>query len=63
MSIAAEKLAQAQRVRRMARAHQGHVAQVGGDESEAAEDERPHEDFAQLGRLVQQGIVGASGLI
>ncbi len=46
--VAREELLQAQRAGRMARAEQDDIAALGSDQPHAAQDERAHEDFAQL---------------
>ena len=49
MVVAREELAQAQRVRRVARADQRHLALCGVDQPHAPQDEGAHDDLGQLG--------------
>src|SRR5205085_12185093 len=49
MRVARQKLSDAQRLRRIAGAEERDVAETAIDERDAAEDERAHEDLAQLG--------------
>src|SRR6266481_7543534 len=54
MFIPGQKLAQAQRVGRVARTHQDDVALAGSNEFQPAQDEGPHKNLAQLGVLGNQ---------
>ena len=49
MAVARQELLDAQRAGAVRRANQDDVAKAAGDQLDAAEDERPHEDVAQLG--------------
>ena len=49
MSVAREKLAQTQRLRRVPRSQQNHVAKAAADQRDPAQNERAHEDFAKFG--------------
>ena len=49
LAVASQKLPNAQRARAVRRANHDDVADVVGDKLAAAQDERPHEDLAQLG--------------
>ena len=49
VAIARQELLDAQRAGAMRRANQHDVTISAGDQLDAAEDERPHEDLAQLG--------------
>ena len=53
-AVAAEELPQAERVRRVARPDQDHVALLGADQRHAAKDERAHEELAQFGVALHQ---------
>src|SRR5581483_986920 len=48
MSVAAKKFAYAQRVGAVTRTHDHNVALPAGDQREPSQDERPHENLAQL---------------
>ena len=54
MTVACEELLDAQRVRRVRRAHDDHVAGLMGDQLDAAQDKRPHEDIAEFAVRLQE---------
>ena len=54
MFIPGQKLAQAQRVSRVARRHQDDVALTRSDEFQPAQDEPPHENLTQLSVLCDE---------
>ena len=49
MSVARQKLLDPQRAGAMRRADEHDVAEAARDQLDAAQDERPHQDLAQLG--------------
>ena len=55
MAVARQKLLHAQRAGAVRRANHDDIAKVAGDQLDAAEHERPHEDVAQLGIGLNQG--------
>ena len=54
MPVAGEKLLETKRSRRMRRADEDHVAEPLLDESDPAQEERAHEDLAQIGVELHQ---------
>jgi hypothetical protein len=63
VAIARQELLDAERAGRVRRANQHDVTRAAGDQLDAAKDERPHEDLAQLGiRLDESEQLFASEL-
>jgi hypothetical protein len=61
MSVAQQELLQAQGARAVMRADEHHVALPTHDQADAAEDERPHDELAQLGVRLHQGAERVAG--
>jgi hypothetical protein len=55
MAVAGQEFLHAQRAGAMCRSQHDHVAELVGDQLEAAQHERPHENLAQLGVGLNQG--------
>ncbi len=55
VSVAQQELLEAQRARAVMRADEHHVALAAHDQADATEDERPHDELAQLGVRLHQG--------